>query len=766
MALPRFDIPFVCENTPICPAEEFYDWPQTRGWTWDLDLPMHIFASRMQSWMFFGLISSYLDKNDMFTFVEDNENGRTALDIVVIKDAIKEWQHMKLQEFSDSNADDPEIRPSLRPSHSKEGFSSGLLPSLAQSWRRKHEVLRFATEVMNNDIVPYLRGQDDDPIGDLWNLETYQVIFGIDLLLDILYESLPLGPTTHSRRSLAADVKPIRNSIVRTGRCPSLGKRLRPSSTDWLRLLFLPPVGQAQDHSACLAHRCLRHNIDVATYVTQHTEECPGCSFIDADQDLMKECIAAGKIPLVCLSRNSKGTIQMKSVKGTLKSDYVAISHVWSGGLGNFTRNALPVCQLQRLLDIVEAMPKTANRGFSGTSIVDIFDWPIDEAFLPLLPRKRGALLWLDTLCIPVAVELASYRKTAIDTMAQLYAGAAGVLVLDPDLQQLPYEILTRDAETMAMFIRVSPWMSRSWPLQEGAVASKLFFQLKDRSVLLGANFPHDDGVIANQDIGLPRSHFLGEIFKPSLEVNMPDHSPLFCEVWNSLLARSTTEPSDVHGIFAALVNLSAGEILSLPPTQRLQAIIKAQKTIPLSIMFQPRAQNDLLDHDGTWVPQFPGADSATSRISSSYGVLAVTTDGLALADTAATFALVARIDIVSEHTFVLLDRNRRYHVRLGTRGPERLFEPVSYMFVLSEACSEAGSGYQGACFSIQDLSDSTARLRLKTDLVWSYADHNDNEKLDYTCEYMEKFVDPKFKVLIDVGMLSDIAIEYFTVCQ
>jgi hypothetical protein len=81
---------------------------------------------------------------------------------------------------------------------------------------------------------------------------------------------------------------------------------------------------------------------------------------------------------------------------------------------------------------------------------------------------------------------------------------------------------------------------------------------------------------------------------------------------WNALISKSTTEPSDVHGILAALVNLSAGEILSLPEHECMKAIIRSQAKIPLALFFQPSSNADLHHSSNeSWVPQLPGLENA-----------------------------------------------------------------------------------------------------------------------------------------------------------
>ena len=106
--------------------------------------------------------------------------------------------------------------------------------------------------------------------------------------------------------------------------------------------------------------------------------------------------------------------------------------------------------------------------------------------------RKTSTkLYWLDTLCIPTKPAqhgqrlnpsdnntIPEYIRRAIDSMAQIYAGATEVLVLDPQLQDM--QISELDPQDADLMICGSPWMARSWTLQEGALAVNVRIKFAD----------------------------------------------------------------------------------------------------------------------------------------------------------------------------------------------------------------------------------------------------------------------------------------------
>ena len=231
--------------------------------------------------------------------------------------------------------------------------------------------------------------------------------------------------------------------------------------------------------------------------------------------------------------------------------------------------------------------------------------------------------------------------------MARIYAGAAGVLVLDPELQ-------IEDRECSEYAVWMSPWMARSWTLQEGALSTALYIkfatEIQHFSSLRSSRGPLSQSLVGDiwrQDMldeahpGLSISSWtyaLEEFLRifghePQIPCNdrpIKRQIDRFSSVWNELSERSTTQPEDVAAILAALLNLSAGEILALQsPRDRMRALLKSQTTLPLAILavtqMAPGSSRD-------WVPMFPSSDS-TTKISQPTQMMRVTDNGFILED-------------------------------------------------------------------------------------------------------------------------------------
>lgn len=93
---------------------------------------------------------------------------------------------------------------------------------------------------------------------------------------------------------------------------------------------------------------------------------------------------------------------------------------------------------------------------------------------LPFTATNGRVYFWMDTLCVPLS---RLHRKKAILRMAQTYQGARAVIVLDSTLMHASEE---EDCATFLTRILFSPWYSRLWTLQEGALTTDLMFICKN----------------------------------------------------------------------------------------------------------------------------------------------------------------------------------------------------------------------------------------------------------------------------------------------
>ena len=263
-------------------------------------------------------------------------------------------------------------------------------------------------------------------------------------------------------RDLLGPVKILGQRMKHLGWCLSEVHMLSEfcSVTEMMFASSLDRPGPDKTHSGCNRMKCFAYQV-TKEYTTKHATSGCSCEYVYASQNTLSELLPATDrcIPLIGPSQPQRGDdgflyVDLMGSRGPNNSlKYVAISHVWSDGLGNNTANAIPICQFNRI------------RCLTGD-----------------LCNGEPSAFWLDTLCFPLQPQAA--YDIALIRMRQSYEDADKVLVLDHYLLQ--HDCLDMPIEEVAMRITCAPWNRRLWTLQEGMLAQKLFFQFRDTFSDLG----------------------------------------------------------------------------------------------------------------------------------------------------------------------------------------------------------------------------------------------------------------------------------------
>ncbi|KAF4545445.1 Het domain protein [Lasiodiplodia theobromae] len=324
--------------------------------------------------------------------------------------------------------------------------------------------------------------------------------------------------------------------------------------------------GPGQDHGRCSASKCEAFNIVKGSYRSVHTESCHReCGFLAVDVEELESIILDGKVPLIDVDDEGGG---ISLLRGDATTDYVAISHVWSDGLGNPQRNAMPRCQVEEINRLVA------------------------ETFANEDSRRRVPF-WMDTLCCPTIPGKA--KKMALTQMRNIYHQAERVLVLDAGLRSVERE--GRSVEELAYRVYLSTWASRLWTLQEGRLAQLLFVQFADgvfdfRNVVLGANSTVD------------MAYVVESVWKPWKTVQDGSHDTRMqlTTACAALHTRSTSFKHDEALCLGSLVGADMGPIVEAEPDARMKAFWSTMTQVPRDLLFwtEPR-----LTHPGLrWAPK------------------------------------------------------------------------------------------------------------------------------------------------------------------
>jgi hypothetical protein len=174
--------------------------------------------------------------------------------------------------------------------------------------------------------------------------------------------------------------------------------------------------------------------------------------YVGVSQNELTSILQSGFNPLIYYDADNTPEAT-KLVPATAGISYVAISHVWSHGLGNPHDNSLPQCQMRRISDLT-------NKLYSKSG-------------------SKPILFWLDTVCFPVHSPKAA--DLSIIFMRKTYADAGRVLVIDRHLAAVESKPLLR-TECLTRIL-CSSGTRRLWTLQGGALAKSLCFQFADEAI-------------------------------------------------------------------------------------------------------------------------------------------------------------------------------------------------------------------------------------------------------------------------------------------
>ncbi|KAL8701391.1 MAG: hypothetical protein Q9201_004929 [Fulgogasparrea decipioides] len=647
------EVPYVCDDLPDFDNLEFKEYPFRRGWStpevkfnW-IHPSQGVTAKRVQNWLYFGVLQVFLgnrfDKQEYITL--SHVSNRWVLNTRLLPQRCSDV-------VRSINSDSFVSRPgSLGRNALRARWESAFFEAKLQfqyldgqlNWEADHD-LRIVVSP-----VPIL----------LQSLERVaEEVFWLDDESSTI-ENIVLTPAKLSLWRM-----------LDLGWCLAQAGHIFQFYTPFLNhyLSGLPRQHLNSHDNGCSWERCVGNNVDESSYKTQHVQDSCSCLFLGPEYQQLTELVRSDRIPLVEIEITD-GQPALRMVAAELHTEYVSLSHVWAGGLGNFKENKLPVCQLLRLYQLLDGLDRFQASEFQLTIydfqsqswrwlkrvlgplppqrlidyIIYLFRVVKDQTFLIynhwLGPRKpRPMYFWMDTLCIPVKPEDLALRLKAINNMALTYAAARKCLVLDPELQDLSMNDLTH--LQVNAHVLCSTWLTRSWTFQEARLSRAWFAQFADGLYNPDSRengFLHhrlySDWITYRSDADYLASEMIRwyndmpAVRQRTMSANQGFrllNDPLYniIIVWNQLVSRSTSKPEDVHGILANMLDLSAGEVLALPSEQRMKAILGGQDKLPGGLLYNDATK--IQDDNCRWVPLYP----ERTRLDEGYGALKPSRDG------------------------------------------------------------------------------------------------------------------------------------------
>ena len=514
-------------------------------------------ASMLQAWLFFGALAK--ENGEAFKvqdFVKQDELGQDVITLASLKE--RGTPHEEIQVNMRTRLKSIDFCPS----------SLAHLPHVFEIW---HSIM-WLCEVLDAEFSAwtYRRNRVQAAFGDF---------------------DIPMDP--FQRKTLS--------QLNRTQWCLFNRRRLlslKPCTLRYVTSIPRQSFPPFLTHRNCSENACTANATDVETYQTRHVDENCSCSFIGVSPSELASICRQGSIPLIEIRvsgspsqtltdqeklYNSSHTINLSVRSWTPSSRFIAISHVWSHGLGNQQSNSLPLCQLKKL-----ALAIDRSSYF----------------------RKGPQLVWMDILCIPVPSQYAAERNTSINKMGIIYASAETVLVLDYELQRIPIKSLDH-LQILAHLLTCS-WMERAWTFNEGSLSRSCCFQFADEIFDTRRFHAIDDPPVRfskvlryciaadlSKHCRLEFSRQDGRIFHEYLiprHLKLPDNlrldSSTFINGWNGLGCRSTTQPEDLLLILANLRGINLSHLSRFRPEERLAVMMSFQRLIPFTFLTSPNQSN------------------------------------------------------------------------------------------------------------------------------------------------------------------------------
>ncbi|KAI8649100.1 HET domain-containing protein [Fusarium keratoplasticum] len=444
-------------------------------------LPLsHSLASTIQSWLFFGLASEALGRNirhEEFAGA-DPDGPHPSIDL-----RIPEWYWRELKARWD------ELDDSLTAAEFDAKRTQ--LKKIYES----AQILVIYMDLLANVL-------DDDKLTEIL-LSIHMLLYLVASVLDS--NTLKVTQTTTS----SASTKLLKRRMVKNGWCEKRLNFLDASPMFYPAFYFLsslkPPRINAEDHSSCSSDRCL-----VTSKLSKplhRTDECL-CEDVVVPVDKVNTIVASGGIPLARITRSPLGKTELEVVPYTPSSRFIAISHVWGDQQFGSSQNCLPKCQVGYLEEVLSSLPTSMDHWGLREWVAN---WRSSRPGEIAPPSRAYEYFWLDSFCIPQAVEHAGLRSKAIESMNLIYAAASHTFVFDKGLQTLDagrrpaslahggrptyYSPQDENLLDVVAYIYASNWMGRAWTLQEGILSRHIVFPLHGSLAYLKLLWPHfDDG--------------------------------------------------------------------------------------------------------------------------------------------------------------------------------------------------------------------------------------------------------------------------------
>ena len=456
------------DMNPPTDKRAFHSYPERKGWRVEHDYKLDIqdnasspeyFDVLLQSWLFFGLIFTVVQKDYRPILTFDDLHDGNQLDTKKLNGALKEWYTWELD-----HPDTIGIRM-IQVDY--------ILDKARQVVRRNCGYNHKTDQVEYSENPGDSRHLTDEIALELMTIGETIAAVKMKIMEAKINANIPgwhgdddggWGPPRYVFSQMTADGWCSRSVHLLKGQLRSNATLLLSAYQAYYR-----STRMTFNHDKCDADECKFQSVDEnGVYTRRHTPTCENegheCEMLGPNisevLDILKKNPTEGgshklaDVPFLKFFGDEESPeLRVKTLTDE-DENFATISHVWSDGWGNETENKLLICQLKFI--------RRQLRKASG---------------------DKDILFWMDTLVIPVGAqttELQDLKKKAIGQIFKVFEKSTYTIILDNGLCGMSLGENGKPAQA-AMKILASGWMRRLWTLQEAFLSRKLYIVFKEK---------------------------------------------------------------------------------------------------------------------------------------------------------------------------------------------------------------------------------------------------------------------------------------------
>lgn len=426
-----------------------------------------LYASLIQSWMYWGLLHLFLRRpvDKRLYFTREDGNDECVLHTSFLASELHIWAR------SWDNHGTRVVKPYAEACFEELRNINIFLGVFARRYRQSSETSENPHELFWAKYGRQILPMDIE-------ISIYVLAQTLTLALGTVCEKAGLMNLSDIEQCISIWKSPpsLTDQLHITGLCPSKRHLLEQSPRGLqtaLTALAFEAVPLKGSHYQCSIDKCKDEAILFESYQQTHVREGCQCSEFLPVETLKKmmSIVADNGVPVITVKHATSDTgpqLNLEISSAQKAGKYIAFSHVWADGRGNVGGNSLLVCQWIWLQDCVNLYQKRTAINYGELNSPPYF--------------------WIDTFCVPSGHDdrAKHLRSRAILSMADVYRNAEAIIVLDAATLLGPGPDIKRDSSVLdclrfILTLKMSNWSNRVWTFHEGVAASRVALRTQDK---------------------------------------------------------------------------------------------------------------------------------------------------------------------------------------------------------------------------------------------------------------------------------------------